>query len=107
MPSKPPVFGLTPSEVQQITDVLKRFTQVEKAVIFGSRALGTYKPGSDIDLALFGQGLDKVVTTISYTLNEETLLPYFFDVLDYGAISNPDLKDHVDRVGVVVYLKPN
>lgn len=105
MPSKLPQLGLTAEEVKQITDVLIRFTQVEKAAIFGSRALGTYKPGSGIDLVLFGQGLDEVVTTISYTLNEETLLPYFFDVLDYNAISNPDLKDHVDRLAVNLYTQ--
>lgn len=103
MSPKPTRFGLSEGELQVITSVLHLFPEVDKGVIFGSRAKGSFKRGSDIDIALFGKDIN--VSQISYQLNEETLLPYFFDILDYEKISFPELKEHVDRVGLVFYTK--
>lgn len=94
-------FGLTDDELQQIIQVLKKFPEVHQAAIFGSRALGTYKRGSDIDLVLYGDELN--TTPISFQLNEEGLLPYFFDILDYQSLANPELKNHIDRVAISFY----
>ena len=69
----------------------------------GSRAKGTYRPGSDIDLTLKGAGLNlKILNRISNEL-DELLLPYSFDVSIYSQIENRDLIDHIQRVGVVIY----
>ena len=98
-------FGLTQDEVDEIIALLKSYPAVERACIFGSRAKGTHKRGSDIDMALYGKNLGQSATHISYQLNEESLLPYFFDVLDYSAITSQDLKDHIDRVGLFFYSR--
>lgn len=97
-------LGLSESDLAAMIDVLSQFASVDTALIFGSRAKGTYKPGSDVDLAVKGESLSyDDVSRIGYLLNEETLMPYQFDVLQYEAIRSSELIDHIDRVGVVVY----
>jgi predicted nucleotidyltransferase len=98
-------FGLRKNHVDNIIDILRAHPEVERAAIFGSRALGTYKKGSDVDLVLYGDIRDEIITAISYKLNEEGTLPYFFDVLSYNSIDNPALKEHIDRVGIIFYSK--
>ena len=97
-------FGLLEADLQTIIAVLKQFATVEKATIFGSRAKGNYKKGSDIDIALIGAQLNfDTISQISYQLNEETQLPYQLDILNYHTIIEPALKEHIDRAGIVVY----
>ena len=74
--------------------------------MFGSRAKGTFRAGSDVDLAVKGCS-DSDVTLLSAALNEETTFPYFFDVVAYEKISNQELLAHIDRVGVTLYIKRN
>jgi len=99
------MFGLTNQDIQSIIAVIKAYPEIDEAIIFGSRALNTYKKGSDIDIALKGVNIALIVATISGILNEESHLPYFCDVLDYNIIDNEDLKNHIDRVGVQIYKK--
>ncbi len=83
------------------------FTAVKTALIFGSRAKGNYRPGSDVDIALKGQGLTRrMVADMADILNEETNMPYHFDLFDYDAVSNHDLVAHIDRVGRLLYYVP-
>jgi len=105
MSYKNSAFGLEAADLEQIREILKDHPEVDRGVIFGSRAKQTYKKGSDVDIALFGNDLERTVTSISSKLNEETLLPYKFDVVDYNAITSIDLKEHINRVGVVFYKK--
>lgn len=98
-------FGLTKEALDKIINVLKSFPEVKKALVFGSRALGTYKRGSDIDIALYGKDLEQVIVKISYQLNEEIALPYFFDIVDYYSLTKQELKEHIDRIGITFYSK--
>jgi predicted nucleotidyltransferase len=99
------MFGLTDSDLQAMISVFKSFPQIKEALIFGSRALNRHKKGSDVDIALKGDHLESIVTQILGVLNEESPLPYYFDILDYDAIINADLKDHIDRVGKQIFKK--
>jgi uncharacterized protein len=102
-------FGLRAEEVAEITAVLRQYPAVQTALIFGSRAKQTHKRTSDIDIALQGQGerlSDDLAATIAYQLNEETLLPYHFDVLNYHSLHNPQLIAHINRVGQPLYTAP-
>lgn len=100
------MFGLLDSDIVSIKNVLEKHPEVKQAYIFGSRAKGNYRNGSDVDIALKGDGiLFKNVLTISSFLNEETLMPYQFDVLDYAAIQAEHLADHIDRMGILFYEK--
>ncbi len=99
-------FGLSNSDVLEIIALLKQNPAVEKAVIFGSRAKGNYKNGSDVDIALFGASLHSdAITCVSCSLNEDTLMPYFFDILHYDSLTNQELQNHIDRVGKEFYRK--
>lgn len=100
------MFGLRDSDILSIRNVLENYPEVEKAYIFGSRAKGNFKNGSDVDIAIEGANVPyDTVVKISGILNEETIMPYMFDVLDYHAINNQDLTDHIDKNGVLFYKK--
>jgi predicted nucleotidyltransferase len=97
--------GLTDGTVAQIHEVLSQFPEVEKAVLYGSRAKGNYKPGSDVDLTLVGAGVtSKILGQIRGEL-DDGLLPYTFDLSILAQITQADLLDHIRRVGLVFYEK--
>jgi len=98
-------FGLREKDIDEITGILQAYGMVEKVVIFGSRAKGNHRRGSDVDLALFGSVDERTATQIAYRLNEETMMPYHFDVLVYDRIAGEKLKAHIDRVGRELYVK--
>ena len=96
--------GLAKQDIKTIIQVLEKYSEVETAVLYGSRAMDTYQRGSDIDIALKGSKLtSSICSHIHFELEEETLLPYFFDITDYQSIKNEKLKEHIDRVGKVIY----
>ena len=97
--------GLTDETVAQIHEVLAHYPEVDKALLYGSRAKGNFKPGSDVDLTLLGTGVtQKLLGQIQGEL-EDGLLPYTFDLSILAQISQADLLEHVRRVGVVFYEK--
>lgn len=93
-------FGLKEEVIQKIVAVFTQFPQISEVILYGSRALGTFKNGSDIDLSLKGKDLN--LETMNKIANEldDLLLPYTFDLSIYDQISNQDLKKHIDRVGI-------
>ena len=98
--------GLSNEDLKTIVQIVKESDMVEVAILYGSRALGTFKNGSDVDIALKGAKLTQEVCSDIYSmLEEDTLLPYFFDVTNYETINNEKLKDHIDRVGELLYCK--
>lgn len=93
--------GLSHTDITQIKQAIAQFSDIDEVFIFGSRAKGTYKKGSDIDLAIqFSKNEHPPIQLIHDKLEEETLLPYFFDVIDISTIENQDLKDHINRIAV-------
>ena len=98
-------FGLKETTIEKICSVFAGFPQIEKAVLYGSRAKGNYKNGSDIDLTLHGKDL---TLNVLYKIDEELddlLLPYTFDLSIFERLSDPDFIDHIQRVGVVFYQR--
>ncbi|MBF4693423.1 nucleotidyltransferase domain-containing protein [Fusibacter ferrireducens] len=100
------MFGLKELDMEIIRSALVKHPEIKKAAIFGSRAVGNYKKGSDIDLVIFGENITRTILhDVLDELNEVSPLPYFFDILDYKAISNVALKEHIDHVGKLIYEK--
>lgn len=95
--------GLSSEDLNIISEILKQYPQVKEAFIFGSRAKGTQRAGSDVDIAIKGSELDELVFAISGQLNDETPLPYTFDVVVINPSSNDELQDHIRRVGISFY----
>jgi len=97
--------GLSEATVGKIRAVLSGFPEVTKAVLYGSRAKGTFRPGSDIDLTLCGPGLSFSLLVRIDTALDELLLPYEMDLSLMSSLTHPALLDHIQRVGVVLYEK--
>ncbi len=89
-------------------DLFHRTPEVEEVILFGSRATGRHGQGSDVDLALKGRNLTSgILSRLREFLNEETNMPYRFDLFLYSDIDNKDLVDHINRVGVLFYSRSN
>lgn len=100
------IGGLTVDDLQVISHVFSEQPAVKNAILFGSRAKGNFRQGSDIDIALTGESITfQDVSRLSYILNEETNLPYKIDLLNYHTITEPDLKAHIDRIGIEIYKR--
>lgn len=98
-------YGLTEQTIDSICGVFAHHPQVERAVLYGSRAMGNFKPGSDIDLTLFGPSLTSLeVGAIDEEL-DDLLLPYQIDLSIFQEIENGELREHIERVGVVFYRR--
>ena len=99
------IFGLKISVVNQIKEVFLNYPQVQEVILYGSRAMGNYKNGSDIDLTLKGDELNlAILNKIDWEL-DDLLLPYTFDLSLYKHIDNPGLIDHINRVGKEFYAR--
>ena len=95
--------GLSAEVVNKICRILSGFPDVEKAVLYGSRAKGNYKTGSDIDLTLTGGNLtSKVIGEIADQL-DDLLLPYTIDLSNFEALNHDTLREHIERVGKIFY----
>lgn len=91
--------------IEKINSVFAAFPQVEKVILYGSRAKGNYRNGSDIDLTVIGEGLNlEALNNIELKI-DDLLLAYSFDISIFKQISNPDLVEHIERVGKVFYKK--
>lgn len=100
-------YGLSEEIIDKISQVFARFSEVEEAVLYGSRAKGCCRPGSDIDITLKGEALNlRLLNKIDLEL-DELLLPYLFDLSVYHQIDNQDLREHIQRVGKTLYTKPD
>ena len=96
--------GLTEADVAEMRAVFGEFPEIEQVFVFGSRAKGNYRNGSDVDLALKGPSLSYgLINQVSYLLNEESRMPYSFDVLQFETLTNVELIEHINRVGVCIY----
>ncbi|MEA3280788.1 MAG: nucleotidyltransferase domain-containing protein [Thermodesulfobacteriota bacterium] len=98
-------FGLTDRDIKTLQDIFKKYPDVKNVFIFGSRAKGTYKQGSDIDLAIMNEGVKDTVIGKMKSDFEDSSLPYTVDLVNYHTIKHPELKNHVDRIGVPFYEK--
>jgi len=99
------MFGLESKVISRIQDVMSSFTEIEKVTLFGSRAKGNYRPGSDIDLTLIGDDIDlKILNQLLLKL-DELMLPYTFDISIFKQITNLEFIEHINRVGIDFYVR--
>jgi predicted nucleotidyltransferase len=95
--------GISESILLNIKTVFSNFREIEKAVLFGSRAKGNFYEGSDIDIAVFGEKLNfEKVLDISIDLDKIDLLQTI-DLVHFEKIKEAELKKHIERVGIKIY----
>jgi uncharacterized protein len=97
--------GLKQSTIESINAVFSLHPQVEQVILYGSRAKGNYRHGSDIDLTIKGEGVTLSELMKIETELDDLLLPYKIDLSLLHKISDAALIDHVHRVGAVFYQK--
>jgi predicted nucleotidyltransferase len=92
-------FGLSQNTINKMQGVFAKYPEIQEVVIYGSRANGKFRPGSDIDLTLKGEDIE--LTTLLKIENEidELLLPYKVDLSIYDKINSEAVKEHINRVG--------
>lgn len=98
-------LGLSSSESDFLAIFFTKFPQVEQVFLFGSRAMGNHQRYSDFDLALSGEIDFRVLSDVKHELEENTTLPYFFDVVNYDDLDNQKLKEHIRQEGKVIYKR--
>ena len=100
-------YGLSEQTIEKICSVFANHPAIDKAVLYGSRAKGNFKPGSDIDLSLHGAGVSlKELGDIDCEL-DDLLLPYTIDLLIFDDLDHAELREHIERVGVIFYQRSN
>ncbi len=95
--------GLAADELTLLQSVFRQHPEIEEVILFGSRAKGTARPNSDIDLAVRGNLNTLQTETLAMEL-DELPLPYQFDVQVLENIRNPRLREYIRRVGIIIYL---
>ena len=98
-------FGLDEKTLSQLRDYFSRHPKIEQVKIYGSRAMNSHEKGSDIDLAIYTKKGTKDLTSKILIDLDELSTPYKFDVTDYRHITYRPLKEHIDRVGKVIFEK--
>ncbi|MEP6645975.1 MAG: nucleotidyltransferase domain-containing protein [Saprospiraceae bacterium] len=98
-------FGLQEKIIYKIRHVLSLFPEIEEAILFGSRAKGNFRAGSDIDLALKGDGLSLSVMNQLGTQLDDLLSPYTFELSLLSQIADSEVLDHIRRVGISFYRR--
>lgn len=99
------LFGLEDNNIEEIRAVFRKFLTIDAVILYGSRAKGNFKTGSDIDITLIGENLSyKDLVNISLEV-DDLLLPYEFDLSIYNDIESEDLIRHIKRIGVEFYRK--
>lgn len=98
-------YGLSERVIDQLQAVFQKSSKIDKVILYGSRAKGNYKPGSDIDLTVISESLTLTELLALENAVDDLLLPYKVDLSLYSKIDNEELKEHIHRVGVEFYTK--
>ena len=97
-------YGIYDKSYQLLLEAIRSFPEIEQALIFGSRALGNAKKGSDIDLSVSGKAVtSRTIDRLSLMLNSDLPIPYHVDVVQLEKISNPQLLEHIQTHGKVIF----
>lgn len=98
-------LGLKEETITKINSVFTLHLEVEEVIIYGSRAKGNYRNGSDLDLTLTGSALnDDILTKINLEIDDLNT-PYLFDISIFHRLNSPDLQDYIKRIGKIFYKK--
>ncbi len=98
-------FGLSNTIIEKFASVFQRYPAIAEVVIYGSRAKGNFREGSDIDISLKGRNITEDIRRQVWLDLDELNTPYLIDLSVYDSIDSESLKEHIQRVGKVFYRK--
>ena len=96
-------YGLPLATIEQIHGVFRQFPKIEKAVLFGSRAMRKGRHNSDVDLALYGEELTAQDAIDIAAALDDLPTPYKIDISCFATLTHGKLRDHIERRGVIFY----
>jgi len=96
-------FGLKKNIIEKINTVFAKYPQIEKVILYGSRAKGNFQNGSDLDLTIIGERIDLLLLHKIEDELDDLLLPYTIDLSIFSHIKKKNLLEHINRVGVEFY----
>ncbi|MFP5040044.1 nucleotidyltransferase domain-containing protein [Parasediminibacterium sp. JCM 36343] len=100
-------FGLTETTIDKINSVFLKYPEIEEVVIYGSRAKGNYREGSDIDITIKGEKVtDRTRSNVSLDIDDLNT-PYLFDISVFHLLNAESLTNHINRLGQMLYKKGN
>ena len=99
--------GLVPETIASMQQIFARHARIDKVVLYGSRAKGNYKVGSDIDLTIYAEKLTHAELMNIENELDELLLPYQIDLCWHQKIDNAQLREHIKCCGIVFYTHPD
>ncbi len=95
--------GLTIEQIDVLVRIFIKYPEIEVVKLYGSRAKGTFNSRSDVDLVVFGEGIDRFLLSNMLLDLDDSNLPYSVDLQNYSEIKNRALIDHIDRVGIPIF----
>ncbi|WP_027183652.1 nucleotidyltransferase family protein [Desulfovibrio inopinatus] len=98
-------YGLRESILHDMVAVFKKYPHIERVVLYGSRAKGCFKPGSDIDICLYGKNITTMEKNLIAIDLDELDLPYIIDIAVFDSLSHAALRELIERVGIVLYQR--
>ncbi|QOJ20885.1 MAG: nucleotidyltransferase domain-containing protein [Gammaproteobacteria bacterium] len=98
-------FGLSPATLEKLNTVFAQHDAIDSVLIYGSRAKGNFRAGSDIDLTIKGDEISFTEFMQIEDQIDDLMLPYTVDLSQYYQLENTDLVAHIDRIGVAIYNK--
>lgn len=98
-------LGLKDQQLEEIRNFARKYPLIEQVIVYGSRAKGNFRPGSDVDLVLVGKDLKLSDQLAFWNDLDDSYQPYFFDVAILHQIQNDSLLEHIQRVGKVIYQR--
>lgn len=98
-------YGLTDIDILRLQELFANNDKIDKVILYGSRAKGTFKTFSDVDITLIGENLSRTdINQLSLAI-DDLLLPYQFDISIFSTLKNEDLIEHINRIGITLYQK--
>ena len=99
-------YGLRQKDMDYMMSLFSSYSDIDKVILYGSRAKGKFNRGSDIDLALIAENITgEIRSRINYKLEEESPTLLWFDILHYNTLTNEKLKYEIDCNGKVIFEK--
>lgn len=95
--------GLSKDIFDKMSIVFRSYKEIDSVILYGSRAMGNFKPASDIDISIVGQEIDLTLLNEMEFALDDLMLPYKFDISIYNTITNQDFIEHIDKVGIEIY----
>ena len=98
-------FGLSSTVIDKFTAIFSKYPEIKEVVIYGSRAKGDFRPGSDIDITLKGNKITPDIRSKVWLDLDEANTPYLIDLSIFHQLDSNGLIDHINRVGETFYKK--